>query len=116
MITALILNTFFLFAPLDRPALTLAQGYTESGMNIKAVGKKGEKGAFQVIEKHWGKVPKTWKKQADQNQEIINELLDVCNGDIKKAVTKYNGKGKDARIYTAKVFKKAISIHILDIA
>lgn len=116
MLTALILNTFFLLAPLQRPELVLAQGHIESGHNVKAIGKAKEKGAFQVKESDWGKVPRTWKKQADQNEGILDELLEARKGSMKRAVISYNGKGKKAKIYYAKVRKTAISIHILNIA
>ena len=116
MITALILNTFFLFAPLERPVLTVGQGYIESGHRTRAIGKAGERGAFQVRECIWGKVPRGWKKQADQAEDILNDLLTENHGCMNKAVTKYNGSGKKARIYQAKVFKKSIDIYLLDIA
>lgn len=116
MITALVLNTFFLFMPLERPVLTVAQGYVESGHNVRARGKAGEKGAYQVKEEVWGKVPKSWRGQTRQNEEIVNVLLSENHDNLSKAVLRYNGKGKGARKYVAKVRQRALSIHILDIA
>jgi hypothetical protein len=85
-------------------------------MNVSAKGKAGERGAFQVKPKDWGKVPKKWKDQADQNEKIIKELLEAKKGNFHKTVVAYNGKGKKADRYARKVFAKALSIHLLDIA
>ena len=118
MITALILNTFFLLTPLERPEIVVSQSFVEARHNVKAKGKAGEQGAFQVLPNEWGKVPKTWKKQADQNERIMNELIQENKGDIQKSISGYNSykNKKKGKVYLAKVRKHAISVYILDVA
>ena len=93
-----------------RPALAAKQAVVESHANPKARGKKGEKGAWQVIEKDWGKVPKTPEGQAIQNEKILDELLQKNKGDLRKALTAYNGTGPDARRYASLVLGKSIEV------
>jgi hypothetical protein len=108
-ITALVLSAYF-----ANPLLMVSQGYVESNMNSMATGKAKEKGAFQVIEKHWGKVPRNIYLQAKQNESIIETLKRESNDNcIWTAIRKYNGQGKKAREYTWKVQKKAIQIAML---
>jgi len=106
-ITALVLSAYF-----SNPLLMVSQGYIESNMNSMAIGKAKERGAFQVIEKHWGKVPSNIYLQAKQHERIINSLTRQY-GTTRKAITRYNGKGKHAEIYTNKVEKKLIEIALL---
>ena len=96
------------FVGLERPELTLTQGLLESNLNTRAVGKAGEKGAWQVREKYWGKVPKTFKGQADQAEDILNELLETSNGDLRVALRKYNGSGTKAHRYANQVCKRTL--------
>jgi len=107
-IAALVLSAYF-----ANPLLVIAQGHVESNMNPYAIGRAKEKGAFQVIEKHWGKVPKSIYLQARQNERIIASLREESNGRIWTAVRKYNGKGKKSREYTWKVQRKVIQIAML---
>lgn len=95
---------------LERPHITIAQGYIESGMNVYAVGSRKEKGAWQVQEKHWGKVPGDLKGQAEQSERILNELLKSSSGDICVALARYNGRGTQALQYVRKVRKMAFEI------
>jgi len=98
---------------LERPHLTVAQGYIESNMNRRARGKAGEKGAFQVREKYWGKVPKDLKGQAFQSERIMNELLKNCGGDLFLAVAKYNGSGDASFRYARKVRQRSIESAVI---
>lgn len=80
----------------------------ESNGTPWAVGKSGEKGAFQVIEKDWGKVSKNPDEQARQAQQILDELLEASGGNELKALAMYNGgsrPNKKAWKYAQKVIK-----------
>ena len=100
---------------LERPHLTIAQGMVESGMNQYAVGKSGEKGAWQVLEKHWGKVPKKLHEQAKQSEKIINELLAESRNDLYTAIIKYNGSGNKAVRYAQIVRKRTFERILLKV-
>lgn len=98
-----------------RPALSAAQAIVESRGNIKARGKAGEKGAWQVREKYWGKVPGSAVKQALQNERIIEDLIRATGG-LPLAVERYNGTGKKARVYSRKVLTLARRLDVLSAA
>ena len=100
---------------LQRPHLTVTQGYIESNMNSKARGKCNEKGAWQVREKYWGKVPKTLKEQAHQAERILNELLVENHNNLHTAIVKYNGSGRKAVRYANEVRLKTIERCILKV-
>lgn len=102
---------------LQRPELTIAQGYVESGMKAKARGKAGELGAWQVIEKYYGKVPKKLHQQAKQAESILNELLTDNADDLEKALQFYNSRKntKAGKRYVAKVRQEAFRVCLLDI-
>ena len=105
LLTTLLFSMLVGLPVLERPHLTVPQGYIESNMNSKARGRAGEKGAWQVIEKHWGKVPKDLLGQALQSERIMNELLQDSNGNLFVAMRKYNGTGVAAVRY-AKTLRK----------
>ena len=80
----------------------------ESNGTPWAVGKSGEKGAFQVIEKDWGKVSQHPDEQAKQAERILDELLEASKGNELKALAMYNGgshPNKKAWKYAYKVIK-----------
>ena len=99
---------FTMLDRLERPELTIAQGILESNLNTKAIGRAGEKGAWQVREKYWGKVPKSFKGQADQAEDILKELLEANNGNLRVALRKYNGSGTKAHRYANQVCKRTL--------
>lgn len=112
--------TIFLFGflslfDLQRPALTSAQSLVESGANIYAIGSVGERGAFQVREKYWGKVPKDMLSQARQAESILDSLIIECNGDTYIALQRYNGIGSAATNYAEAVIGKAIELTLLGV-
>jgi hypothetical protein len=107
-VTALVLSAYLAF-----PLITIATGVVESDMNPLAVGRAMEKGAFQVIERHWGKVPKDLWRQAKQHNSILGSLVAGSGGDVWKAVERYNGSGPMARIYVKKVQKQVIELALL---
>ena len=114
MIT-LLLSSMLMFYGIQRPQLVEAQAMVESSMNPYARGKHGEKGAYQVIEKHWGKVPTNLYLQTKQNEAIINSLGGGHPYGVHNAVLRYNGAGAQARCYRRTVFAKALRISLLGI-
>lgn len=113
----LLLAASLMLPPLERPHLTIAQGLVESNLNPKAKGKTGERGAWQVIPKQWGKVPKKLGQQAVQAEKILNELLAENDNDMFESLVKYNSfKNKEkGKAYARKVRKRAIEICLLDV-
>lgn len=102
---------------LQRHSLTMAQGIIESNLNPKAKGSCGERGAWQVLEKEWGKVPKTLVGQARQAEKILNTLLVENKNNLFESLIKYNSfknraKGKK---YAIKVCKKALELTIIGV-
>ena len=114
IIQTFILSTFLLLS-LQRPSLTIAQGIVESELNPKAVGKANEKGAWQVQEKHWGKVSPCILQQAKQHEQIMNYLIAENEGNVSKAIMRYNGSGEKTKKYLAKVTKKAFELELLGV-
>lgn len=100
---------------LKRPGLTIPIGQVESQLNPRARGRAGEKGAWQVIERWHGKVPKGLKRQARQHEQIMDGLIEENNGNINIAVMRYNSYKNHAagRIYLAKVRKRAIEYYFI---
>lgn len=113
---SLLIATSLLAFQLERPHITLAQGLVESNLNPYAIGKVKEKGAWQVIEKEWGRVPKGMDKQALQNEKILNELLEDSNQNLFEALVKYNSyKNRKAGVkYARKVRRTAIEVSLID--
>ena len=76
-----------------RPALMAAIAVKESNGNPNAVGDSGaSKGAFQVQEKHWSKVPASPVDQALQAERILDELVaSTPRGDLLCSLAKFNG-------------------------
>lgn len=101
-------------APLQRPILTEAIGRVESGMQPGARGKHGERGAFQIQARYWGKVPAELHAQALQHEWVLDELLRECGGRVEQAVERYNGRGAAARRYVGRVRREAICIALLE--
>lgn len=109
MFLALVISTMFFFN-IERPAFVVAQGMQESHMNQFEIGKYGERGAFQVREKYWGRVPRDLKGQIIQNEKIVGSLHKRYKS-WPLVFERYNGKGKDARRYSTDVISKVFSIH-----
>ena len=116
ILKAIILTTSLSLNPnLEKPQLKIAQGLKESGMNQYAVGRCGEYGAFQVIKKYHGTVPKDLKGQSEQYDRIMNDLIRESKNNVFKSVVKYNGRGEKAVAYAKSVRLKAIEIQIIGI-
>lgn len=75
------------------PSLMAAIAIKESNGKPHAIGDNGDsKGAFQVQEKHWGKVGSTATEQALQAEKIIDELVASSpRGKLRSGLAKYNG-------------------------
>lgn len=91
------------------PRLMAAVAVVESGGSVHAVNKQSKaKGAFQVKEKHWGKValhPGAEVPQALQSERILAELLDEKGGSLPRALNAYGGdtKGRYSRVILAEL-------------
>ena len=83
-----------------RPDLMAAVAVVESNGNPHAVGDSGaSKGAYQVQEKHWGKVPDSPVDQALQAERILEELVaSNARGSLRRALAKYNGGDRPPRV------------------
>ena len=102
------LNTHkFSFAILNsrNPALLLAIAKTESNFDPTAKSSAGAKGIFQIMR----------PQVADQHnyelvikdaERVLDEKLKIAKGDKWLAVERYNGRGREARLYRQKVQKE----------
>lgn len=107
MITHLLLMGVLAF-----PQISTAIGHVESGMKTTAVGRAGERGAFQVMPRHWGRVPKTLRGQMAQHNRVLCELVrEHCS--LPLAVERYNGKGCKARRYLSRVTHEVLERELL---
>jgi len=81
--------------PKNRPKVA-AISIKESHGTPWAVGDKGKsKGAWQVQEKYWGKVPISTTEQALQVERILEELVAYePRGSLRRALARYNGGTK----------------------
>ena len=119
MITVYLMTaTLALTTPIEglkRPGLTIPQGMIESGLNKRARGKAGEVGAWQVLEKYHGKVPKGLAKQAAHHEQIMDTLIRSHKGSIPEAVMRYNSwrNIKAGNRYLAKVRKRALEYYFI---
>lgn len=74
------------------PHLMAAVAIVESNGTPNAVGRSGERGAWQVIPKVWGSVPKSVVGQARQSERILDELVAASpRGSLRCALARYNG-------------------------
>ena len=74
------------------PKLMAAVAIVESNGTPHAVGRSGERGAWQVIPKVWGSVPKSADGQARQAERILDELVAASpRGSLRCALARYNG-------------------------
>lgn len=73
------------------PKLMAAIAIKESYGDSKAIGDNGDsKGAFQVQEKHWSRVPSTATEQALQAEKILEELVASSRGRLRSGLERYN--------------------------
>ena len=91
------------------PKLMAAVAIVESNGTPHAVGRSGERGAWQVIPKVWGSVPKSADGQARQAERILEELVAASpRGSLRCALARYNGGDRPKAVsyrYADKVLK-----------
>lgn len=90
--------------------LLISMAIEESLGNPVAVGRYGEKGAWQVLDSYWGDVPEDLHGQAGQAERIMRELLISVKGDKKEALARYNGGGEPSGRsyrYAERILKRA---------
>lgn len=96
-----------------RPELSASMAKVESRGNPKAVGDHGKsRGAWQVQARHWGKVSENPRRQAQQNEWILDELQDKGRS-LPVAVKHYNGTGKSAERYVKDVTRETLEIALI---
>lgn len=81
----------------SKPKTMAAIAIVESQGTPWAKGKAGERGAWQVIDKHWphGPVPNHPVNQALQAEKILDELVASSpRGSLRSALARYNGGDK----------------------
>lgn len=72
----------------------------ESNFRKTAVSPDGhDKGAYQVREKEWGKVPQTISSQTKQAEKVLLEKMADARGSLDEATVRYNGFNEKARKY-----------------
>ena len=91
------------------PKLMASVAIVESNGTPHAVGRSGERGAWQVIPKVWGSVPKSADGQARQAERILDELVAASpRGSLRCALARYNGGDRPKAVsyrYADKVLK-----------
>ena len=92
-----------LLGSLENGKVLAAIAAMESRFDIKAEGRVGEIGAYQVRPEFWGYPGDNFKDQTEQANSILEELLRASNGDLESALGKYNGRGPKSRVYAAAV-------------
>lgn len=94
-----------------RKRMTAAICMIESGGKKTAYNRRSHaKGAFQVMEKHWGKVnTKSALAMTAQHDAIMDELLIASNGNVKKALNYYGGD-KTKKVYAENIFEEIANV------
>jgi len=81
------------------PPLMAAIAIRETNGKLHATGDKGQsRGAFQIQEKHWGKIGVTATEQALQAEKILEELVRTSRGSLRQGLAKYNGGNRPPKI------------------
>lgn len=99
-----------LLAACDHPRVLAAIAAKESNFNLRARGRSGEVGAYQIIPRDWGHPGYTWHSQTKAAERILNELTESTAGKLLPAVSRYNGSGPRAAAYGKHVMAMAMSI------
>lgn len=116
-LTMLIISMVISPYQLQRPPLTKAMGLVESGLNPFAIGDRGKsKGAYQVQERYWGRVPRDFYRQTIQTERILTQLVKQNKNNYYKAIQRYNGYSFKTVCYANKVRQKAIEVHLLEVS
>lgn len=99
-----------LLSACEHPRVLAAIAAKESRYNLRARGKSGEVGAYQIIPRLHGHPGYTWDSQTRAAERLLNDLVDTTDGKLLPAVTSYNGAGPKARAYGEHVLAMARSI------
>lgn len=98
----------------SKPKIMAAIAIVESNGTPTATGKAGERGAWQVIGKHHGKVSSNPVDQAKQAERILDELVAASpRGSLLQGLSAYNTgsyNSKVGRQYAMKVMEVRRSI------
>ena len=98
----------------SKPKTMAAIAIVESNGTPHAVGRSGERGAWQVIPKVWGSVPKSADGQARQAERILDELVAASpRRSLLQGLSAYNTgsyNSKAGRQYAMKVMEVRRSI------
>jgi hypothetical protein len=82
----------------------IAKRETGGTFNPNLIGDRGQSfGLYQIQEKHWGKFDKSIEGQTKKAEEILDELIKAHR--YTKAVERWNGSGRMARVYRDDVLK-----------
>lgn len=92
------------------PRLYAAVAKVEADYRPQIIGKAGEKGMFQILEKFHGKVPDDLTGQLRKAESILEPLIKKHG--LRKGISRYNGKGRKAQLYAAKILKTMQEIPI----
>jgi len=99
-----------LLCALENGKVLAAIAAKESGFDVRALGRVGEVGAYQVLPKYWGDPGNNFSSQTEKADKILQELLDASNGDLAAALERYNGTGLKAKAYASSVLSLAAKI------
>lgn len=84
------------------PHTLAAMAKVESDFRPQAKGDNGEsKGMYQIQKRHWGEVPDSIEDQTIMAEQILSEL--IIKYGYRKGIERWNGRGKNARLYRDKV-------------
>ena len=87
----------------------------ESNYDANALNKVTKaKGIFQIMQKHWGYVPKHPAAQVFKAERIYTNLLSEHKS-FNKAIERWNGSGIEARSYAKQVYKIQKRIESLEV-
>ena len=94
-----------------RPYTLAAIGAIEGTFNpAEPTDDDGAEGAYRVVPKYWGPVPKDVRGQVEQAADVLRRLEKASGGRLVVAVRRYNGRGPAAEWYANWVMKTAKNI------
>lgn len=97
------------------PYVLAAIAKIESDYDANALNKVTKaKGLFQIMQKHWGYVPKHPAAQIFKAERVYTNLLSEHKS-FNKATERWNGSGREARLYAKQVYKVQKQIENIDV-
>jgi len=85
------------------PKTLAAIAARESGFRTGVVGRDGERSAFQILDWPRGKNPKSIRVSANEAEAVLDRKIAASKGNFWKGVERYNGAGKQARLYAQNI-------------